>query len=85
MSEVDVQFDKIAESQKVKPFGKLTLTSKTQERAKSLETIFKECLNTFLSILSEEVPDYADVIKEIHVNSMVVGTKTTFFVTTTNE
>lgn len=69
----------------MRPFLKLTVTSKTVERAKELETVFKENVNSFFSILSEEQPDYADLYKEIHVNSMVSDTKTTFFITTTND
>lgn len=37
-----------------------------------------------MSILAEESPDFADLVKDIHINSITSGTKTTFFVTTNN-
>lgn len=38
-----------------------------------------------MSIIAEESPDFADLVKDIHINSITSGTKTTFFVTTNNE
>lgn len=38
-----------------------------------------------MSIISEESPDFADLVKDIHINSITNATKTTFFVTTNNE
>ena len=47
--------------------------------------MLKECFNAFVDIFVEEQPDYADVAKNIHINSVVSNCKTTFFITTATE
>lgn len=63
---------------------KLVLTSSTPERAKQVETVFKENFTTFLGLVAEDISDWTEEMKNFHINSMVQGTTTTFFITTVN-
>jgi hypothetical protein len=51
-SEVDIQVEKIEKGEKVKPFIKLVITSRTEERAKELETVFKDSVTRLIDIFA---------------------------------
>ena len=58
--------------------------STSHERAKGLEEVFKSNVRKFLELLASDEEEWADYCQTIHVNSMVNGTTTTLFVTTSS-
>ena len=69
----------------MKPFIKLNLAYNAPDKAKKMETLFKESFTKILNMIGEEDPDWAEEMNNFHINSFVQGNSVTFFFTSVNE